>query len=501
MALARKRSNSRSKFSTNTPDWSALMPVLPGQGPRARALYAAIRGLIEAGLAPSGAKLPTTRDFAKRLGLSRSAAVDAFEMLKAEGFAEAKVGAGTFVAAAVPIVAAARARDRRADLEAAPPRPCDLGAAAPDERTMQTLRKLLSRRLSRAGPQHFHYGDPRGGLLLREAIAAYLRSARGVRCDAEQVVVTSGALHGLNLVARSLLSPGEAVWIEDPCYGKARAALASAGARVVGVPVDGEGLDPVLGEALCARARAVYVTPSHQFPLGVAMTMRRRLALIDWARRSDAWIIEDDYDSEIRFAGPPLTALQGIDDSGRVAYLGTFSKALFPGLRVGYAVVPEPLMAAVLDMRSRTDVQPSTLAEDAIADLLNGGHFAAHLRRARRRIQASRDALVEGLAAHAHGVLAASTPQQGLHLIARLADPSRRDIEIAAAAHAAGVGVRALSPMFVDARPWDGLVLGFSGYAPEDLRAAAVKIGALVREPPLAGRPGFRTSPDGAGVG
>ncbi|MGO4870121.1 MAG: PLP-dependent aminotransferase family protein [Roseiarcus sp.] len=462
------------------PDWSALMPVLPGRGPRARELYAAIRRLIEAGLAPSGAKLPTTRDFAKRLGLSRSAAVIAFEMLKAEGFAEARIGAGTFVAAAVPILAAATASARATDSHASAPRPCELGATMPDDRTMQVLRKLLSRRLSRPGQEHFRYGDPRGGVVLREAIAGYLRSARGVRCDADQIVVTSGALHGLNLVARSLLSPGDAVWIEDPCYGKARAALASAGARIVGAPVDSEGLNPVLGEALCPRARAVYVTPSHQFPLGVAMTMRRRLALIDWARRSDAWIIEDDYDSEFRFAGPPLTALQGIDDSGRVAYLGTFSKALFPGLRVGYAVVPERLMDAVLEVRARTDALPSTLAEGAIADLLNGGHFAAHLRRARRRIQVSRDALVESLNAHSHGALEASTPEQGLHLIAKLVS-QRRDTEIAAAANAAGVAARALSPMFVDAPPWNGLVLGFSGHTAEELRLAAVKICAQLR--------------------
>ncbi len=456
------------------------MPVLPGQGPRARELYAAIRRLIEAGSAPSGAKLPTTRDFAKRLGVSRSAAVIAFEMLKAEGFVEARVGAGSFVAAQVPILAASTANARATESRLSAPRPCELGASTPDDRTMQVLRKLLSRRLARPGREHFRYGDPRGGIVLRKAIAAYLRSARGVRCGADQIVITSGAVHGLNLVARTLLSPGDAVWIEDPCYGKARAALASFGARIVGVPVDSEGLNPVLGEALCPRARAVYVTPSHQFPLGVAMTMRRRLALIDWARRCDAWIIEDDYDSEFRFAGPPLTALQGIDDSGRVAYLGTFSKALFPGLRIGYAVVPEPLMDALLEIRERTDVLPSTLAEGAMADLLNGGHFAAHLRRARRRIQTSRDALVESLNAHSAGALKASTPEQGLHLIAKLAC-AKRDTEIAAGANAAGVGARALSPMFVDASPWDGLVLGFSGYPVEELRAAAAKICALLR--------------------
>ncbi|CAN7212957.1 PLP-dependent aminotransferase family protein [Bosea sp. LjRoot9] len=467
------------KKTTNLPDWSALMPVLPGEGPRTRELYAAIRRLIEAGVVPAGAKLPTTRDLARRFGLSRASAVAAFEMLTADGFAEARVGAGTFVAAQVPHLPVAAVKERGPDLEVSPPLPCALGVATPDARTLRVFRSLLARRLARPGPEHFHYGDPRGGLALRQAIAAYLRSARGVRCDAGQIIVTSGSQQGLDLLIRAAIRPGDAVWIEDPCYPMAHAALANSGGHVVGVPVDSEGLDPALGEALCPRARAVYVTPSHQFPLGITMTMRRRLALIDWARRNEAWIIEDDYDSEFRYAGPPLTALQGMDASGRVAYLGTFSKVLFPGLRVGYAVVPEPLLDAVLELRARTDRHPPSLAEGALTDLLNEGHFAGHLRRSRRRVHAARDALVAGLQACRAGVLDVTAPEQGLHLVAKLTS-ARCDVEIVAAAKAAGVGARALSSMFVTAQPQQGLVLGFSGFADDELRAAAARLDAIL---------------------
>ncbi|WNJ92957.1 PLP-dependent aminotransferase family protein [Bosea sp. 685] len=468
------------KKPTNLPDWSALMPVLPGEGPRTRELYAAIRRLIEAGLVPAGAKLPTTRDLARRFGLSRASAVAAFEMLTADGFAEARIGAGTFVAPQVPHLPVAAVMDRGPDLEVSPPLPCALGVATLDARTLRVFRSLLARRLARPGPEHFHYGDPRGGLALRQAIASYLRSARGVRCDAEQIIVTSGSQQGLDLLIRAAIRPGDAVWIEDPCYPMAHAALANSGGHVVGVPVDSEGLDPVLGEALCPRARAVYVTPSHQFPLGITMTMRRRLALIEWARRNEAWVIEDDYDSEFRYAGPPLTALQGMDASGRVAYLGTFSKVLFPGLRVGYAVVPEPLLDAVLELRARTDRHPPSLAEGALADLLNEGHFAAHLRRSRRRVHAARDALVAGLQACRAGVLDVTVPEQGLHLVAKLTS-ARCDVDIVAAAKAAGVGARALSSMFVTAQPQQGLVLGFSGFADGELRAAAARLDALLQ--------------------
>ncbi|MBN9223111.1 MAG: PLP-dependent aminotransferase family protein, partial [Mesorhizobium sp.] len=458
------------KIQTNPPDWSALIPVLPGEGLRSRELYAALRRLIETGALAAGAKLPTTRDLARRFGLSRSAAVACFEMLISEGFAVARVGAGTFVAPDVPFLPTTLARARPPEIDIAAALPCGLGVAVSDPRTLDLFRILLSRHLARPGPEHFRYGDPRGGLGLREAIAAYLRTARGVRCDAGQIVLTSGTQQGLDLLVRAALRPGDAVWLENPCYTMAHAALAGGGARIVAVPVDAEGLDPAVGESLCPAARAAYVTPSHQYPSGVTMTMRRRLALLDWARRNDAWIIEDDYDSEFRYAGPPLTSLQGMDGSGRVAYLGTFSKVLFPGLRIGYAVVPEPLLDAVIEVRARADRYPSTLAEGALTDLINEGHFAAHLRRVRRRVQAARDALIAGLRANCGDTLDAAVPEQGLHLLATLKGGGI-DTDIVEAATAAGVGVRALSAMYISGAPRHGLVLGFSGFSDEELWA------------------------------
>jgi GntR family transcriptional regulator/MocR family aminotransferase len=475
MRLARKRTNSGSNPKTNSPDWSALVPVLPGAGPRSQALYRAIRDLIESGAVPPGAKLPTTRDLARRFGLSRAAAIAAFETLVSEGFAQARVGAGTFVAHAVPRLSGPKDKGRPPDDAAPPILPLTVGVTAPDPRTTRIFRRLMTRHLARPAAELFGYGDPRGSLALREAIAAYVRAARGVRCGAHQVVITAGAQQGLDLLIRAIVRPGDAVWVEDPCYPMALAALKGAGARVTGVPVDGEGLDPVLGERLSPRAKAAYVTPSHQFPLGVTMTMRRRLALIDWARRKDAWIVEDDYDSEFRYGGPPLTALQGMDDPGRVAYVGTFSKILFPGLRTGYLVAPEPLLEAVLAARARSDRFPPLLTEAPLAELIAQGHFAALLRRVRRRVQAGRDSLAAALRAHAADRLSFTVPGQGLHMVARLNDECS-DVDIAAAAQEAGIGARALSPMFVDRPPEQGLVLGFSGFTPDAIEAAATRL-------------------------
>lgn len=455
---------------TNLPDWSALVPVLPAEGGRRVALYAALRRLIETGALPPGSKLPTTRDLAARLGLARGAAVAAFEMLVTDGFAEARVGAGTFVADAVPQVAPASQPVAR--IAEAPVLPGTLGVASADARTLHQFRSLLTRHLARPQPAQFAYGDPRGNAGLRDEIAAYLRTARGVRCHSDRILLTSGTQQALDLVIRATLAPGDPVWIEDPGYPGARAALE--GMRLIGVPVDAEGLDVAAGEALAPEARAVYVTPSHQFPLGVTLSMRRRLALIDWARRQGAWILEDDYDSEFRHAGPPLAAMQGMDGAGRVIYIGTFSKALFPGLRSGYAVLPEALIEPVLRLRARTDRYPPTLAETALAEFLREGHFAAHLRRARRRVRAARDALVMGLRS---GPLEVAPPDQGLHLIAGL-PAGMQDGPLVAQAAAAGLGVRALSSMHLVEPARQGLVVGFSGFAPEVLEAAARRFAA-----------------------
>jgi GntR family transcriptional regulator/MocR family aminotransferase len=473
MPLDRKSTNHARKIQTNLPDWSSLIPVLPEAGKRTPALYRELRRLIEAGDIAAGSKLPPSRDLAQRLKTSRGSVIAAFETLIAEGYAVARTGAGTFVADRVPTVRpAAPLETKSADPKM--PLPGTLGVAMADARTLKIFRTLLSRHLARPGPEHFYYGDPRGGEALRQAVAAYLRQARGVRCEARSIVITTGTQQGIDLVIRTALAARDRVMIEDPCYPSARAAFAGNGLALSGLAVDAEGADIALATP---GARAVYVTPSHQFPLGVTMSMRRRLALIDWARETGGWIIEDDYDSEFRYAGPPLAAMQGMDDSGRVIYLGTFSKVLFPGLRLGYAVIPDPLLDAVMSLRSRSDRNPPTLAEAALTDLLREGHFAAHLRRARRQAQAARDALVEGLSAAK--TLSVAVPDQGLHLVAGL-PASLVDMDAVDMARTAGLGVRALSSMAVTNPPKQGLVIGFSGFAPALLQAAATRFAAAI---------------------
>lgn len=454
--------------SQTNPDWSALIPVLPAHGPQRQGVYRALRDLIEGGQLAPGAKLPPTRDLAARLSVARGAVVAGYDMLIADGYAEARVGAGTFVAASVPNLRSGPPPVPR-NIDLPPPLPGALGVAMPDPRSMKTLRGLINHHLARPAPVHFYYGDPAGSADLRAAVADYLRSARGVRCGPDDVILTNGTQHGLDLIIRALLAPQDAIWVEDPCYPKAHDAFTGAALRLTGVPVDAEGLDIAAGIAACPQARAVYVTPSHQFPLGVTMSMRRRLALIDWAKAAGAWVIEDDYDSEFRYSGAPLTALQGMDGAGRVIYVGTFSKVLFPGLRCGYLVVPPAARDQVLSLRARVDRQPATLTEQAMADLLAQGHFAAHIRRARRRAQAARDALVAGLA---QAGLAVVPPDQGLHLHALL-PWGRDDTALIAPIAARGMAARALSGMYLAAPPKQGLVIGFSGFEPETLQRAA----------------------------
>lgn len=450
-------------------DWSASTPMLPAKGPRRLALYRSLRGLIESGQMKPGDKLPTTRDIAKRFGVSRGAAVAAYEMLVADGFAEARVGAGTYVAEAVPLVLAAPEPQAVVEAEVQAPPPGTLGCSTADETTLRIFRMLMNRHLTQPSARHFQYNDPAGSYALRIEIAAYLKAARGVVCDPDQVIMTAGTQQGLDLAVRTLLKPGDPVWIEDPCYAAARELFEGAGLSVTPVPVDGEGIDVSSGIAARPEAKAVYVTPSHQYPLGVTLSMARRLSLIDWARQAGAYIIEDDYDSEFRFAGPPLSALQGIDGEGRVIYLGTFSKTLLPGFRFGYLVVPRHLRERVLTIRRLTDRFPSTLAEDALTEFLRDGHFSAHIKRARKRVKAARDALVEALR---DGPFQVSAPEQGLHLVAEL-PTGADDILLARQAREVGFGTKALSPLYQGDAGRRGLVIGFSGFPPEVLGAAA----------------------------
>lgn len=462
-------------------DWSASTPMLPAQGPRRLALYRSLRGLIESGQMKPGDKLPTTRDIAKRFGVSRGAAVAAYEMLVADGFAEARVGAGTYVAEAVPLLQAVPGPKGIEVQEVSAPLPGALGCSTADETTLRIFRMLMNRHLTQPSARHFHYNDPAGSYALRVEVAAYLKAARGVVCEPDQVIMTAGTQQGLDLAVRALLKPGDPVWIEDPCYAAARELFDGTGLAVTPINVDGEGIDVAAGIAARPDAKAVYVTPSHQYPLGVTLSMARRLSLIDWARKANAYIIEDDYDSEFRFAGPPLSALQGIDGKGRVIYLGTFSKTLLPGFRFGYLVVPRHLRERVLTIRRLTDRFPSTLAEDALTEFLRDGHFSAHIKRARKRVKAARDALIDALRCDR---LTVSVPEQGLHLVAEL-NGAEDDVALAAEARAVGFGVKALSPLYHGETIRRGLVIGFSGFAPDVLAKAARRFVSVLQTLPM----------------
>lgn len=458
------------KHRTNLPDWSALIPVLPAAGPRRDALQAELRRLIETRVLLPGQKLPPSRELAQRLKLARGAVVAAYEQLAADGFVEARLGAGTYVAAQVPEHAAhGTAPQAPEPTGPTPPVPGKLGGGTADDRTLRDLRGLFREALLRPPPEFLHYGDPFGDVSLRREIVDYLRATRGIRAGVDQVMITSGTQSALSLIARALLQPQSRIWVEDPCYPQALNLFQSLGLTIIPVPVDQDGLDPAAGVLTAPEAEAVYLTPSHQFPLGATLSMPRRLALLDWARGAGAWIIEDDYDSEFRFTGPPLAALHGIDRAGRVIYLGTFSKALAPGLRLGYAVLPPEVVETVRRLRDLTDRYPNPLIETVLARFMADGHYAAHLRRARKRCRMARDALVEGLSA---APLDVKIPDQGLHLIA-YARGDEVDAELQRLAQVGGLTSRRLSQMFLKAPAQQGLVIGYSGFETAEIRAAA----------------------------
>ena len=349
----------------------ATLPV-----PLYKQLYERLRGAILAGRLERGARLPSTRTLASELGISRSTTVLAYTQLLLEGYLESRAGQGTLVARDLPATLFhEQTVQTPVSLTGAPktsltplasrvrslqdmPFPERLeepaggafrgGEPALDLFPFEVWARLIARRARQSLHAFAHYQPPAGYYPLREAIAAQIGITRGVRCTPEQIIITAGSQGAFDLAARTLLNPGEAVWMENPCYFGARGALLAAGARLVPVPVDEQGLVVETGRKRCPVARLVSTTPSHQFPTGVTMSLSRRLALLDWARETGAWILEDDYDSEYRSSGRPLEALQGLDHAGRVLYIGTFSKVLFPALRLGYLVAPAELVEPLL---------------------------------------------------------------------------------------------------------------------------------------------------------
>jgi GntR family transcriptional regulator/MocR family aminotransferase len=317
-----------------------------------------------------------------------------------------------------------------------------------------------------------------GDLSLRQALAAYLGTARAVRCEAEQIMVVSGSQQALEITVRVLLDPGQPVWVEEPGYGGARDALAMAGARLVPVPVDQEGLDVAAGIRICRRARAALVTPSHQYPLGATMSASRRLQLLDWAQATGSWIIEDDYDSEYRYESQPIAALQGLDRDARVIYIGTFSKVLFPALRVGYLVIPADLVERFAAVREAMDICPPALTPAVLADFIVEGHFARHLRRTSLLYSERRSALVESLRRHFGPRLRVVGAEAGIHLVALLDRPGDRSIALRAARE--GLWAMPLSACYLGKPLHHGLVLGYGGTSVEEMPKAVDRLRRVI---------------------
>lgn len=457
--------------------------------PLYRQLYEGVREAILTGRIAPGTRIPSTRDLADDLEISRTTVLTAVNRLAAEGFLETKVGSGTRVSrdvrplgdtsrpadAAVATDGAAPARlgergrrlagllsptpDRREK-----PTPFQPGIPALDRFPTEDWARVMGRVWREAGHAELTYGDPAGEPALREAIAGHLRAARGLRCSAEQVVVTAGTQQGLDLVTRVLVDPGDPMWMEDPGYAGGRSPGRAAGADVVPVPVDEEGLQVAAGRERSPEARLVYVTPSHQFPLGVRMSLRRRLELLEWAAGRDAWILEDDYDSEFRFEGRPLLPLRGLDRADRVLYLGSFSKTLFPSLRLGFLVLPEALVDPILSFRATVDQHPASVPQLALAEFIDSGRFAHHLSRMRDVYEKRHDILAEALEAELDGQARVSGLRTGLHLVLRLPDDVD-DRTVSERAARQGVDSFPLSGFYRDPeRSRSGLVLGFAGY-------------------------------------
>jgi len=470
--------------------------------PMYRQLYGWIRRAILDGQMRPGQRVPSTRSLAADLGISRIPVLNAYEQLLAEGYLETFVGAGTCVARLIPddslrpaTEKIARERDSTS-MNRRPRRLSRRGAALTRTLEESGLRSLGAFRVSLPALDHFPfeiwskllarytrrppnvtlaYGDAMGLLPFREAIAEYLGASRAVRCDASQILVTTGSQQGLQMCAQVLMDPNDRVCMEEPGYPGARNAFVAGGATVVPVKVDEEGL---VIERLTHRdrnIRAVYTTPSHQYPTGMTMSAARRMILLNWAAANGTWIIEDDYDSEYRFASRPIASMQGLDRDARVVYIGTFSKVLFPALRLGYVVIPKDLVPAFAAAREAADNFSSSLYQLVLTDFIREGHFARHIRRMRMLYARRRAALVEAIQAEMAATLEVIGSDAGMHLVALLPG-GVDDLAIAKAAAGAGISVIPLSTCYAKTPARGGLILGYGGVNENQIREGVRKL-------------------------
>jgi GntR family transcriptional regulator / MocR family aminotransferase len=470
-----------------------------------RQLYERLRQAILNGQLKPGARLPSSRTLANELKLARATVLSAYDLLLAEGYIEGQTGSGTYVAHVLPDsllsvtgeagggtrtgadqpLVSRRGRMmttvRRNSIvdDAAPVAFAPLTAAL-DDFPHALWAQVATRTIRKLDPAMLRRGDPIGYLPLREATAEYLQTARGVHCSPDQIVICSGAQQAMDLAARVLLDPGDAVWLENPGYFGARAIFIAADAQLVPVPVDAEGIDLAAGIARCPTARMAYVTPSHQYPLGITMSLARRLALLEWAHQHQAWVMEDDYDSEYRYSSPPVVALQGLDRMGRVIYVGTFSKALFPGLRLGYLVVPTPLVDVFRQARATVDFHPPMMVQAILADFIAEGHFTRHIHRMRRLYAERQAVLVRAAERKLAGLLELVPSDSGMYLIGWLRD-GIPDVVAAEYARRHDVVVTPLSSLSLEPGTRSGLMLRYAALSEGAIIAGVDRLARALR--------------------
>lgn len=458
--------------------------------PLHRQIYDAYRTSIAGRNLRPGEKVPSTRDLAIQLGISRVPVLGAYAQLLAEGYFDSRSGSGTFVSSSmVDQLTSCKPNGHPAKTRSGP-RPLSrrssllprfklapwlvgwgafmVGQLAFEHFPFRVWAKLIARHSRRIRVSAFHFTDPMGSLEFREAIATYLRTVRAVNCDARQIMVVSGSQQALEICSQVLLDPGNAVWMEEPGYRLARQVLTLAGARLIPVPVDHDGLNVSAGIERCRGARCAYVTPSHQFPLGVTMSGSRRLQLLDWAQNYGAWIIEDDYDSEYRYEDLPISSLQGLDINSRVIYIGTFSKTLFPSLRLGYMVIPPDLVDRFVATRHAMDVYPPHLYQTVLTDFINEGHLSRHIRRTRMAYAGKRNALVKAIQDEFGSELEIVGAEAGMHLVVT-AKKRLRDREITERAARENLWLWPLSSCYVESNPRQGFILGFGSTAIDEI--------------------------------
>jgi GntR family transcriptional regulator/MocR family aminotransferase len=470
--------------------------------PLYRQIYEAIRtGILRGEFAP-GKRLAATRALARELGVSRITVLNAYDQLFAEGYLNGKGGAGTFVAAELPddllkTESIKRSKQKKTDtpLRLSPFgeklaakdvgsirartiakfQPFQNGLTAVDKFPFEIWSRIAARVHRNPSREVLGYGDPQGYFPLREAIAVHLKSARGVNCTPEQVIITSGAQQALDLTARIFLSEKDSVLIEDPCYQEARSAFAAIGAKIIPVPVDAEGLNLAAKQ----KAKLVYVTPSHQYPLGVTMSLPRRLALLEWARTNNAWIIEDDYNSEFRYAGRPLASLQGLDQSGRVIYVGTFSKTIFPSMRIGCAVVPPDLIGIFTGARALNDTHSSLIDQAILNKFIAEGHFARHVRRMRTLYEERQQTLIAECEKNLAGLLDVKKADAGMHVVGWLPE-GVSDKAISAKAAEQNLKLAPISAYSSKKLPRGGLILGYTAFEKNQIKEGVKKLKAIL---------------------